>query len=809
MEDGTKAPHTWNDGVVTKPATETDEGVMTYTCTVCDREKTEPIPATGHTHNWSQTYLYGPDGHWQTCSGCNETTAPQQHTYGDWIVDKEATQTEQGSRHRECTVCGYEQSETIPMTGSRVTVTYASAASESAAFEWADTSAAKAKVEYKLSSENSYTAIDDELIRQISQTTARADILGLKGGEKYDFRITDSDGKTAVYTGIEIAAYDRSGYAHFNYIEGVGAYNDDGTLKSGAVIVYVTEDTKNTVQARLDGKTYTGLVNILQNIYRENNPVVIRVLGQISAATWNQIEYNADKKYNSSNKIPESEVVDINGKPLPGQRMEQDEILKGGYNTLDTSKYSELEGLTNRITYKEGEFDSRYNDCSISDAQNVTFEGVGEDAEIFQWGMTWSNCTSIEVRNLTFDDYTEDACSFQGSANATSASGFDTQRVWFHHNTVNQGMNYWDVSAEQDKHEGDGGTDLTRVSYATLSYNHYYNCHKTGLVGGSNANTAANITFHHNWYEDCNSRLPLARQANMHMYNNYYDGSTGTNMSLRAGAFAFIENCYFDNANHPIQTTAAENRDAFAKVYNCIFVGDNIESEYNVTVVNNRSQAVGNTDNFLGEDYYYFDTNSSVFYYDDTNERSDVEEMLETGEIPTVIPQVAGSLKRNSNITETPEQGGGTVTPPEQGEGEESGSGFTATVSVDGSTIVESNSADLTFESGITTGETNKYSVSNDRIYLGGNAAYIKLTFNAAAGQSIELVVNAAAGSSSGIKIVGTNATVSGNSSYALSDTATDCVFNLTADSDGSVTITITRSEPSSTYVYSVSVTVD
>ena len=47
--------HSWDDGVETTPAGCTSEGVKTYTCTVCERTKTERIPATGHTFTqaWS------------------------------------------------------------------------------------------------------------------------------------------------------------------------------------------------------------------------------------------------------------------------------------------------------------------------------------------------------------------------------------------------------------------------------------------------------------------------------------------------------------------------------------------------------------------------------------------------------------------------------------------------------------------------------------------------------------------------------------------------------------------------------------
>ena len=67
-------------------------------------------------HQHSFSWDSNSDGHWQVC-GCGETTAPEAHTYGDWIVDKVATATEAGSKHHVCTVCGYEESVEIPATG--------------------------------------------------------------------------------------------------------------------------------------------------------------------------------------------------------------------------------------------------------------------------------------------------------------------------------------------------------------------------------------------------------------------------------------------------------------------------------------------------------------------------------------------------------------------------------------------------------------------------------------------------------------------------------------------------------------------
>ena len=70
-------------------------------------------------------------------------------------------------------------------------------------------------------------------------------------------------------------SHDRSGYAHWNYSSGVGAYNNDGTLKSGVTVIYVNNSNKDTVT--YNGKT--GLYNIFYSAKPEN--VVFRFIGTI------------------------------------------------------------------------------------------------------------------------------------------------------------------------------------------------------------------------------------------------------------------------------------------------------------------------------------------------------------------------------------------------------------------------------------------------------------------------------------------------------------------------------------------------
>ncbi|MGN0808019.1 MAG: Ig-like domain-containing protein [Candidatus Coproplasma sp.] len=619
-------------------------------------------------------------------------------------------------------------------------LTYSYGGNECAAFEWSDAAPENATVKYKLTSATSYTTLDSELIRSAATNGyARADIVGLKGGATYEFVITSSAGKTATVS-KSVTAYDRSGYAHFNYTSGVGAYNDDGTPKANAHIIYVTEDTKNTVTATFGTRTCTGIVEIMNYLYKSTDPVIIRVLGTIGAATWNKIDYNENKEYSGSNLMPEEVVVGLNGKQLPtNSNTYQADLISGGYNTLNTSVWSELIGLDSRAKYSGGEYDTIWNNCPIKNANNVTLEGIGEDARIFQWGLTWQYCNSIEVRNLTFEDYTEDACSFEGSVASTTIDGFNSQRIWLHHNTFEEGINYWDLCAEQDKHEGDGATDFKQLSYLTSSYNVHHNNHKTGLVGGSDTTLTACVTFHHNYYNNNTSRLPLGRQANMHMYNNYYYKSTGTNMSIRAGAYAFIENCYFENCSPPIEIKTGDSKTGAVKLYNNVFSGKSYTANDYIYEVTDRTKTVEN-DNIYNQN---FDTDASAFYYDATNKTTDVTVMYTAEETKINVPLLAGVQKRNGTTAIDPEGGnqggssGGSESGSESGSGSESESG--------GETI---SATSITADNcGVSAGSAFT-SVSNDAFTLENSSSSASYTVTAllAAGGGTSAAANDSSG---------------------------------------------------------------
>ena len=79
--------------------------------------KTITPTAASHTHSYGTAWKYDGTNHWHECA-CGDTADTAAHTF-KWVTDKEATATEKGSKHEECTVCGYKKAAAeIPTTGS-------------------------------------------------------------------------------------------------------------------------------------------------------------------------------------------------------------------------------------------------------------------------------------------------------------------------------------------------------------------------------------------------------------------------------------------------------------------------------------------------------------------------------------------------------------------------------------------------------------------------------------------------------------------------------------------------------------------
>ena len=108
--------HSYDNGVITTPATEEAEGKKIYTCSVCHHIKTETVPKLSHTHSLSEDYSKDETGHWHACSGCDEKVDFEAHTEDSGTVTVQPTIYTTGVMTYSCSVCGYViRTEMLPV----------------------------------------------------------------------------------------------------------------------------------------------------------------------------------------------------------------------------------------------------------------------------------------------------------------------------------------------------------------------------------------------------------------------------------------------------------------------------------------------------------------------------------------------------------------------------------------------------------------------------------------------------------------------------------------------------------------------
>jgi pectate lyase len=225
--------------------------------------------------------------------------------------------------------------------------------------------------------DSQFQQLDNELIRRYPSNW-RADAVGLAAGSyvlKVEALLSGGSTASAETGSIGVTSHDRSGFAfspQSQYGTGSGAYNNDGTLKSGAQVLYVTADTAGTVALDVkvgsSGATQTGvglgaILKLRQKGY-DTTPLSIRLIGQVDQAD------------------------------LSGQ--------------LNGSGYLEVKGNNN---YAE---------------MNITIEGIGDDAYAYGWGLLLRYAGNVEVRNIGFMLFPDDGISMDtGNVN-----------VWVHNNDL-------------------------------------------------------------------------------------------------------------------------------------------------------------------------------------------------------------------------------------------------------------------------------------------------------------------------------------------------------------------------------------
>ena len=475
-----------------------------------------------------------------------------------------------------------------------IQITEAKGWQESAYLKWAPFEGA--------SSYNVYVddkKIDAQLIRQYA-SYYRADVLGLKEGT-YSVKVVpvNAEGKEIAgantASNLVVKSYNREGFAHFKYA-GVGAYNNDGTLKAGAKVLYITAKTAKTVSTTVNtGKleTITGLQSIIDAYSKgkDKTPIAFRFIGKINLSDLDHISSSAE------------------GLQIKGAMM------------------------------------------------NMTFEGVGDDATVYGFGFLLREAESVEFRNFAIMRCLDDAMSLdtknshvwihnmdlfygkKGSA-ADQAKGDGTVDIKGDSKYVTVAYNrFWD----------NGKASMCGMKSETgenwITYHHNWFDHSDSRMARVRT---MSVHMYNNYYQHCDVYgIGATSGSSIFMESNYFDAVKRPIMSSLQGTDAKGDG------------TFSGEKGGLIKAYGNVFANkpDNFSyipyaennTSFDAYEVSDPSEQVPASVKTLvgGTSYNNFDTNSSLMYAYAADKAADVPAIVEGfygagrlnhGDIDFVIP---------------------------------------------------------------------------------------------------------------------------------------------------------------------------
>ncbi len=183
----------------------------------------------------------------------------------------------------------------------------------------------------------------------------------------------------------------------------------------------------------------------------------------------------------------------------------------------------------------------------IKNVSNISIIGVGSSAIFDQIGIHIRDSSNIIIQNVHVRNVKKSGSPISNGGDAIGMES-NVRNVWVDHCTL---------EASGGEAEGyDGLFDMkNNTQYVTLSWSILKNSERGGLVGSGDTDSANNfITYHHNHFQNLNSRVPLLRFATAHAFNNYYNGIVESGMNPRIGGKIKAENNYFTNAKDPLGT---------------------------------------------------------------------------------------------------------------------------------------------------------------------------------------------------------------------------------------------------------------
>lgn len=475
-----------------------------------------------------------------------------------------------------------------------IQITEAKGWQESAYLKWAPFEGA--------SSYNVYVddkKIDAQLVRQY-KSYYRADVLGLKEGT-YSVKVVPVNADGAEIAGANTASnlvvksYNREGFAHFKYA-GVGAYNNDGTLKAGAKVLYITAKTAKTVSTTVNtGKqeTITGLQSIIDAYSKgkDKTPIAFRIIGKVNLSDLDHISSSAE------------------GLQIKGAMM------------------------------------------------NMTFEGVGDDATVYGFGFLLREAESVEFRNFAIIRCLDDAMSLdtknshvwihnmdlfygkKGSA-ADQAKGDGTVDIKGDSKYVTVAYNrFWD----------NGKASMCGMKSETgenwITYHHNWFDHSDSRMARVRT---MSVHMYNNYYQHCDVYgIGATSGSSIFMESNYFDAVKRPIMSSLQGTDAMGDG------------TFSGEKGGLIKAYGNVFANkpDNFSyipyaennTSFDAYEVSDPSEQVPASVKTLvgGTSYDNFDTNPSLMYAYAADKAEDVPSIVEGfygagrlnhGDIDFVIP---------------------------------------------------------------------------------------------------------------------------------------------------------------------------
>ena len=457
-----------------------------------------------------------------------------------------------------------------------IQITEAKGWQESAYLKWAPFEGA--------SSYNVYVddkKIDAQLIRQYA-SYYRADVLGLKAGT-YSVKVVPVNAEGTEITGANTASnlvvksFNREGFAHFKY-DGVGAYNNDGTLKAGAKVLYITAKTAKTVSTTVNtgkSETITGLQSIIDAYSKgkDKTPIAFRIIGKVSLSDLDHISSSAE------------------GLQIKGAKM------------------------------------------------NMTFEGVGDDATVYGFGFLLREAESVEFRNFAIMRCLDDAMSLdtknshvwihnmdlfygkKGSA-ADQAKGDGTVDIKGDSKYVTVAYNrFWD----------NGKASMCGMKSETgenwITYHHNWFDHSDSRMARVRT---MSVHMYNNYYQHCDVYgIGATSGSSIFMESNYFDAVKRPIMSSLQGTDAKGDG------------TFSGEKGGLIKAYGNVFTNkpDNFSyipyaennTSFDAYEVSDPSEQVPASVKTLvgGTSYNNFDTNSNLMYAYAADKAEDVPAIVE------------------------------------------------------------------------------------------------------------------------------------------------------------------------------------